>query len=89
MFRNSFLNKKRQRKIYFVKIVLQKFFTIELKFYRQLQKVFNKVSLLIYYNFIRVTYINVNIFKQRDFEIIIYYLKFNTNVNNFKQKKSN
>ena len=67
--------------------MLQKSFAIKLKFYKQFQKNFDKVNLLIYYNFTRVTYIDVNVFKQRSFKIIIYYLKFDANINNFKQKK--
>ena len=74
LFRN-FLSKNRQRKIYFVNIVLQQSFAFELKFYRQLQKIFNKINLLIHHDFIRVIYIDVNAFKRRNFDVIIYHLK--------------
>ena len=67
--------------------MLKKSFIVELKFYKQLQKVFNKISLLIYYNFTCVTYINVDVFKRRNFEIVIYYLKLETDFNNLKHEK--
>ena len=87
LFRNSSSNKKRQRKIYFVKIILKKIFEIEIKFYNQLQKFFDKTKLFIHHDFTRITYIDVNVFKRRDFDVVIYYLKFDANFNNFKQKK--
>ena len=88
LFRSSSSNKKRQRKMYFVKIILKKFFEIEIKFYNQLQKTFDKTELFIHHNFIRITYIDVNVFKRRDFDVVIYHLKFDANLNNFKQKKN-
>ena len=87
LLRNSSINKNRQRKIYFVKTILKKFFEIELNFYNRLQKVFRKIKLFIYYNFIRIIYIDLNVFKRRNFDVVIYYLKFNTNFNNFKRKE--
>ena len=87
LFRNSSSNKKRQRKIYFVKITLKKFFEVKIKFYNQLQKVFDKTKLFIHYDFTRITYIDVNVLKRRDFDDVIYHLKFDANLNNFKQKK--
>ena len=87
LLRSSLFNKNRQRKIYFLRIVLNKFFDFELKIYRQLQKTFNNVNLLIYYDFTWVLYIDINVFKRRNFDVIIYHLKFNANFNNFKRKK--
>ena len=87
LLRNSSTNKKRQRKMYSIKIVLKKFFESELKIYRQLQKVFRKIILLIHHDFTRVTYINVDVFKRRDFDVVIYHLKFETNFNHLKHEK--
>ena len=89
LFRSSSSNKKRQRKIYFVKIILKFFFETEIKFYDQLQKIFDKTKLFIHHDFTRVTYIDVNVFKRRDFDVVIYHLKFNANFINFKQKTYN
>ena len=85
LLRNSSSNKNRQRKIYFARIVLQQSFEIEIKFYRQLQKIFNKINLLVHHDFIRVIYIDVDAFKRRDFDVIIYHLKKNVNSNQFKR----
>ena len=87
LLRSFSSNKNRQRKIYFVKTILQKFFVVELKFYWQFQKNFDKTNLLIHYDFIRIIYINVDVSKQRDFEVIIYHLKFTANFNNFKRNE--
>ena len=40
-----------------------------------------------HYNFTRVTYININVFKRRDFNVVIYHLKFKTNFNYFKYEE--
>ena len=84
LLRSFSANKKRQRKIYSVKTVMKKFFAIELNFYRQLQKVFSKVKLLVHHDFTRITYVNVDAFKQRNFDVVIYHLKSDANFNNFK-----
>ena len=52
-----------------------------------MQKIFRKIILLIHYNSTCIIYINVNIFKRRDFNVVIYYLKFKTNFNQFKHEK--
>ena len=82
--RNFSINKKRQRKIYSVKTVVKKSFAVELNSYRQFQKVFNKIKLLIHHDFTRITYVNVDAFKRRDFDVIIYHLKPDADLNNFK-----
>ena len=87
LFRNSSTNKERQRKMYSIKTILKKSFESELKIYRQLQKVFRKIILLIHHDFTRVTYINVDVFKRRDFDVVIYHLKFETDSNHFKHEK--
>ena len=58
-----------------------------MKFYNQFQKVFDQVKLLIHHDFTRITYVNVDVFKQRNFDVVIYHLKFDANFNNFKTKK--
>ena len=85
LLRNFSFSKSRQRKVYFASIVLQQSFAFELKFYRQLQKTFNKASLLIHHDFTRVIYIDVDAFKRRDFGVIIYHLKNDANSNQFKR----
>ena len=87
LFRSSSTNKKRQRKIYFVKTILKKLFEKKYKFYQQLQKNFYQISLLIYYDLTHIIYININAFKRREFNVVIYHLKFKTNFNNFKHKE--
>ena len=44
--------------------------------YRQLQKFFNLINFLIYFSVSRKLYIDIDIFKRREFEIMIYYFKF-------------
>ena len=84
LLRSSSTNKERQRKMYFAKIVLKKFIETEYEFYRQLQKVFRQISLLMYHDSTRIIYINVNVFKRRDFDVVIYHLKNEIDSNNFK-----
>ena len=66
---------------------MKKFFEIEIKFYKQLQKIFDKIKLFVHHDFIRITYIDVNVFKRRDFDVVIYHLKFDANLNNLKHEK--
>ena len=87
LLRSSSSNKKCQRKIYFVKITLKKSFETKIKFYNQLQKTFDKTKLFIHYDFTWITYIDVNVFKRRDFDVVIYHLKFDVNFNNLKQEE--
>ena len=44
--------------------------------YRQLQKFFSLVSFLIHFSINRKLYIDINAFKRREFEIMIYHIKF-------------
>ena len=84
LLRSFLANKKRQRKIYSARTVVKKFFVVELKFYNQLQKAFDQVKLLIHHDFTRITYVNVDVFKRRDFDVVIYHLKSDADFNNFK-----
>ena len=75
-FVSIFFNKNNIRKIYFRRIILKHFNVEKLKFYRQLQKSFNQISFLIHFFVNRILFINIDVFKQRDFEIMIYHLNF-------------
>ena len=43
------------------------------------------MNFLIYFNRDRVFYINIDVFKQRDFEAMIYYFKQNANLKNLRR----
>jgi len=51
----------------------------ELNFYRQLQEFFFFAKFLIHFDKNRVLYIDINASKQREFDLIIYYLKSSVN----------
>ena len=87
LLREFSFSKNRQRKMYSVKIQLTTTTIVELKSYRQLQKVFRKITLLVHHDSIRPLYIDVNVFKRRSIEVIIYHLKLETNFNNFKRSE--
>ena len=70
--------------MYSIKIMSKKIFDIEYEAYHQLQKNFRKINLLIHHDLTCITYIDVNVFKRRDFDVMIYHLKFETNFNHFK-----
>ena len=78
--------KKFIRKIYFKKIVLNNFSTKKLKSYKLLQKTFNRTFFLIHFNSKRIFYINIDVFKRREFDAMIYHLKFD--VDFVKSKRS-
>lgn len=83
--RQSSFNKKTIRKIYSKKTIMNNFLIEKLKSYRFLQKTFNKISFLIYFNLKRQFYIDINVFKWREFDAMIYYFKTNNNFNKFKR----
>ena len=72
-------NKNRLRKVYNQRTMINNFIDEELNLYRLLQKVFDKTFFLIHFNRDRVFYINVDASKRRDFDVMIYHLKFNIN----------
>ena len=84
LLRSSPTNKKRQRKIYSAKTVVKKPFAAELDSYRQLQKAFSKAKLFVHHDPTRITYVNVDAFKRRDFDVVIYHLKPDADLNNLK-----
>ena len=73
--------------MYSAKTILKKPFEAELNSYNRLQKVFRKIELLIHHDSTRITYINVDAFKRRDFEIVIYHLKPDADANNLKREE--
>ena len=57
----------------------------ELKSYRFLQKNFSKASFLIHFNSNRQLYIDIDVFKRREFETMIYHFKVDVNFDKFKR----
>ena len=51
-----------------------------------MQKIFNKLVFLIYHNFTRQLYANVNILHERDFDVIVYYVKNEKLFNSYDKK---
>ena len=78
-------NKKIIRKAYSHKIVIENFIDEKLKFYRQLQKFFNQATFLIHFFVDRMLFIDIDAFKRRDFEAVVYYLKSNVDVLKLKR----
>ena len=83
LLRFSSFNKNRVRKTYCQRTILKVFIEKKLKIYRQLQKIFDRVKFLIHFDKKRTFYIDIDTFKQREFEIIIYHFK-----NKIDSKKS-
>ena len=75
LLRLSSFNKNRQRKLYVNKTILKFFTKAKLNSYRQLQKIFNKTKFLIHFDRNRVLYIDIDVLKRRNFDVIIYHLK--------------
>ena len=76
-FRQSSFIKYIVRKIYFRRIIVENSTTKKLKLesYRQLQKTFNQIYFLIYFCNDKILYIDIDAFKRREFEVMIYYFK--------------
>ena len=72
-------NKNRQRKLYVNKTILKFFTKTKLNLYRQLQKVFCKTEFLVHFDRNKILYIDIDVAKRRDFDVIIYHLKDETN----------
>ena len=71
----SLSNKRRTRKLYSQRTIIDLLIEAEVDFYRQIQEFFLYAIFLIYFDLKRVLYINIDAFKRRDFRAIIYYLK--------------
>ena len=84
LLRSSLSNKDKQKKIYNQRIVLKNFIDEKFNFYRLLQKTFSKISFFIHFNRDRVLYIDINVLKQQDFDIMIYHFKVNVDSEKFR-----
>ena len=78
-------NKRTIRKIYSKKTMIDHFSVEKLEFYRLLQKNFNKASFLIHFSSNRQLYIDIDVFKRREFEAMIYHFKVDVNLDKFKR----
>ena len=85
LIRQSFSNKKAIKKTYFHKIIIDNSSDEKLKFYRQLQEFFNQTIFLVHFSVDRVLFIDINAFKRRDFDVVIYHLKSKTDLNKSKR----
>ena len=75
LLKQSSSNKDTTRKIFSRKIVVENSIIDELKSYRQLQTSFNQITFLIHVFNERTFYIDIDVFKRREFEVMIYHLK--------------
>jgi hypothetical protein len=66
--------KRKSRKFFNLKILIENSSSIELDVYNQLQSNFNRARWLTHYNKIRQLYVDVNVSK-KEFEVIMYHLK--------------
>ena len=77
-----FKNKSRQK--YSFKTIVNNSFEKKLDFFNQLQSIFNRFSFLIYFDRIKSFFLNINVFKKKEFEICVYHIKKNFNFNEIK-----
>ena len=75
MFRLFFVNKNNQRNIYNQRVVIKKSLKNKIIVYETLQVVFNQSTFLVYFNFDRILFIDVDAFKELKFNIVIYHVK--------------
>lgn len=67
--------KRNSRKLFFKKKnVCARFSNEKYQAYKYLQAQFNKFDFLIHFDLNQFLYINVNVFKQKDFEVIIFHV---------------
>ena len=85
LLRQFSFNKKTIRKVYSKKTMINNSSIEKLEFYRLLQKTFNKISFLMHFNSNRQFYINIDVFKRREFETMIYHFKIDVNFDKFKR----
>ena len=81
--KTNFLNSEfivdNTRKIYFKRIKIQHFIDRERLFFQILQILLFKFSYLVYANLKRRFYIDLNVSKEFDFNVMMYYIKFEIN----------
>ena len=86
LLRQSSFNKNFKRKIFFRQAIIENSIVEEFESYRQLQEVFVQVSFLVHFVVIRQLYIDIDVFKRRGFETIVYHLKISC-LNSAKSKR--
>ena len=69
--------KKSLHKMFVKKTLLKTSTSQEFKFYKYIQREFIKILFLVYYDFEKVFYMNMNASKKRNFEVMIFHLKEN------------
>jgi hypothetical protein len=72
------LVKEKLRKTFVKKEILKKLIELEIRSYEHLQIVFNKESFLRHFDQFRKLFINVNISKKKDVEVMIFHVKDNS-----------
>ena len=75
LFREKFLTKS-ARRFYFVKIRVQNFIDLKIAFFMTLQNILSKFFYLMHVNSKRQLFIDLNINKKFDIEVILYYVNF-------------
>ena len=63
--------------MFFKKIIIENFIVEKLKSFRQFQKFFKQIIFLIHFFDEKILYVDIDVSKRREFEIMIYHLKFN------------
>ena len=76
LFRDAF-NKKRVKKQHVQQTLLNSFIIVEKNVVNQFQNFFDKSTFLIHYDRFRIFFIDVDVFKKRKFDIVIYHVKTN------------
>ena len=86
LLRLFFVNKNNQRKIYNQRVVIKKSSKNEIIVYEALQVVFNQSTFLIYFNSNQILFIDVDVFKELEFDIVIYHVKHEKKYREFSNK---
>ena len=63
--------------MFFKKIIIENLIVEKLKSFRQLQKSFKQTIFLMHFFDEKILYVDIDASKRRDFETMIYHLKFN------------
>ena len=77
LLRQFSFNKNVTRKMFFKKIIIENLIVEKLKSFRQLQKSFKQTIFLMHFFDEKILYVDIDASKRRDFETMIYHLKFN------------
>ena len=79
LFKETFIkNKFRQQ--HNRRTSIDALFDVEINFFDQLQIAFNRSTFLIHFDKTRVLYLNVDVFKNRDWNIMMYHIKRKTDI---------